>query len=91
MHPDRSGRSLLVTRSYSQLSKSAKKNFLSSTKAVVDIVLEFLAGPDADEVRTKLFLEDNRKLISPIIYYCNNSFVLCFELQKETRSQWIRN
>ncbi|CAF1206742.1 unnamed protein product [Adineta ricciae] len=61
MHPDRSGRSLLVTHSYNELTKGAQKNFLCSTKAVIDIVLEFLAGSNANEVRTKLFTETNKR------------------------------
>lgn len=67
MNPNRSDRSLLVTHSYNRLSKGAQKNFLSSTKTVIDIVLEFLAGSDADEVRTKLFMETNSRLILRII------------------------
>ena len=63
MRPDRSARSLLVTRSYNQLSKGSKKNFLSSTQFTVDAVLQFLFGSDAEQVRQELFLKESSKLI----------------------------
>ncbi|CAF4218003.1 unnamed protein product [Rotaria sp. Silwood2] len=61
MRPDHSARPLLVTRSYNQLSKGSKKNFLSSTQFVVDAVLEFLSGSDADQVRQELFLKEGKR------------------------------
>lgn len=63
MGSDRSSRSLLVTRLYKQLSKKSKRNFLSSTQFIVDIVLEFLAGSDADVVRQEMYTKQNSKLI----------------------------
>jgi hypothetical protein len=68
MRPDRFPRSLLVTRSYNRLTKGAKKNFLSSTEFVINVVLEFLAGSDSDSVRQELFSKRNSELISWIIY-----------------------
>ncbi len=73
MRPDRSPRSLLLTRSYNQLSKGSKKNFLSAAKFIVDIALEFLAGSDADQVREDLFLKESSKLISQVIDHYNNN------------------
>ena len=61
MRPDRSSRPLLVTRSYNQLTKGSKKNFLATTKVVVDAVLEFLAGNDRDQVCDELYLNENSK------------------------------
>lgn len=63
MRPDRPNRSVLTTRSYNQLSKGSKKNFLLSARLVVDVALEFLAGNDADHVREELFSKESRKLI----------------------------
>ena len=63
MRPDRSARSLLVTRSFNQLSKGSKKNFLTSAQIVVNAALEFLAGSDADQVRQKLYLKEASKMI----------------------------
>ena len=73
MRPDRSTRSLLVTRSYNQLNKRSKKNFLSSTRFVINTVLEFLAGSDADQVREDLFLNKSGNLICAMICEDNNN------------------
>ncbi|CAF3212058.1 unnamed protein product, partial [Rotaria sp. Silwood2] len=61
MRPDCSARPLLVTRSYNQLRKGSKKNFLSSTQFVVDLLLEFLSGSDANQVHRQLFLKESKR------------------------------
>jgi hypothetical protein len=73
MRPDHVDRSLLVTHSYNQLSKGSKKNFLSSTQFVIDAVLEFLAGNDANQVWEELSLKKSSKLVSHLICRCNNN------------------
>lgn len=61
MRPERASHSLMVTRSYAQLTKKSKRNFLSHAKFVVDAVVEYLAGDDAAEVLGDLYSYESRK------------------------------
>lgn len=69
MRPERASHSLMVTRSYAQLTKKSKRNFLSHTKFVVDAVVEYLAGDDAAEVLGDLYSYESSKLEQYKIFF----------------------
>lgn len=55
VRPDFSSGKILRTNSYNQLQPQSKHNFLASTRFLVNILLEYLAGDDTSQVRMKVF------------------------------------
>ena len=53
--PNRFLKSIKTTNSFKELRPGSKRNFLSSTRAIVNLVLEFLARNNAPEVGKELF------------------------------------
>jgi len=53
--PNRPLKSIKTTNSFKDLRPASKSNFLSSTRIIVNMVLEYLVGNDAAEVRKELF------------------------------------
>ena len=82
MRPERATYPLLVTRSYNQLNKKSKRNFRSSTKFIVDAVVEFLAGDYANVVLRDLYLGESRKSKQYKIFYCCD-YNMIFYCRKE--------
>ena len=53
--PNRFLKSIKTTNSFKELRLASKHNFLSTTRTIVNLVLEFLARNDAAEVGKELF------------------------------------
>jgi hypothetical protein len=61
LHLCGSDKQIKITNSYNKLQKQSKANFLSSTRHLMQHILEFLASTDSTDVRRDLFMVDNGK------------------------------